>query len=416
MVIYGLLFFPFVTGFSQSPAVQRSSAYMYPAPLALVSSWDLSLLNAYNKSLTAEDISSEMRSELDALSVLTEANFSVLMEKGIRGGEYVVEPRHSALSISEIRTLLARESIILLRNHNNMLPLNRDDKMSLAVMGPMADRALPGWPGAQGPTLLELIRAKATPGVDVRYVQGADLLEDSPSSNELILAAVPVSRQVDMTIICVGATDVASIAASAGRLPVPQEKLIRAIYQATPNIILVVISPRPVSIDYASTRISGILASWSPGQDGAAALADVIFGDYNPAGRMPCVLPRMPDPVPSVHNADPVFKVYTPSGPLYPLGFGLSYTRFEYSDVRFVRDAAGDRLSVRITNSGKLDGDEVVQLYKDAPEGPELLDFLRVPVAAKASEIVTFKVNVPSKSRLLIGSSMDDIRVQYLVH
>jgi beta-glucosidase len=384
-----------------------------PAPLALVSGWNTPLLQAFNATLSTSGFTSQMGDELKASVPFMLPDYYSLLERDLMGGA-PVPAAYQGMDPAAMRARLARESVIMLRNHHQIIPIHKKFKQTIAVMGPMANRSLPGWSGAAGPTLLELIRAQVEQGVEVRHFEGCDPVEDSRSSNALISAAVPASRQVDLTVLCLGTDDLALIPASGGKLPVPQEKLLRALYQATPNIILIVVAPRPVSLDYASTRIPGILVAWSPGADGAAALTEALFGAYNPGGRLPCDIPRTPDTAPSVHNPDPVFQVYTTPGPLYPAGFGLSLTRFGYSALKFTKASNAGELSVTITNEGDLAGEEVVQLYREDEGKPRLVAFERIRLEPGASRVVVFETAVPSKSRLFVGGSSQDARLSLI--
>jgi beta-glucosidase len=154
------------------------------------------------------------------------------------------------------------------------------------------------------------------------------------------------------------------------RLPGVQEELLKALKETGKPIVLVLVNGRPLSIVWEKENIPAILEAWYPGEEGGNAIADIIFGDYNPGGRLPISFPKDAGQIPVYYNRKPsAFSEYltTDTKPLFPFGFGLSYTTFEYSDIKInpesVLPGGYVDISFRIKNTGNIAGDEVVQLY-----------------------------------------------------
>lgn len=298
--------------------------------------------------------------------------------------QVVRAPAHLAASLRA-----AHESIVLLKNDDGALPLRRQLTRVL-VAGPLADDPRAWW-SRYGPqdlavvTPLAGIRAKLGSAVEVRYAQGvtaadrrfpeSDLWKEPPDASERagIDAAVEAARAVDVIIAVLGETD-ALCRESAGRtsldLPGHQEDLLRALHATGRPLVLVLSNGRPLSINWAAQHVAAIVELWMPGENGGTALADVLFGDYNPAGRLPVTFPRSVGQIPLNFPAHPGSQGRDPgmvTRPLYPFGHGLSYTTFRYEDLQVSPAHPGPQAPVEIactvTNSGSRAGDEVVQLY-----------------------------------------------------
>jgi beta-glucosidase len=294
-------------------------------------------------------------------------------------------PGHLAVASRAVR-----ESLVLLKNENRALPLQREKLRKVLVAGPLGDDAHAWW-SRYAPQRLDFItplaglRAKLGPQVDVRFVKGveakdehfpeSDVLKEAPSESVKagIAKAVDAARDVDVIIAVLGETEELS-AESAGRtslnLPGYQEELLRALHATGKPLVLVLSNGRPLSVYWAAKHVPAIVEMWFPGEEGGAALADVLLGDYNPAGRLPITFPKTVGQLPLNFPAHPASQSEDPgmvTGPLYPFGHGLSYTTFKYSDLRVtpgIQQAAGSiEVTCQVTNTGDRAGDEVVQLY-----------------------------------------------------
>jgi len=286
---------------------------------------------------------------------------------------------------------MARKSIVLLKNERRVLPLESRD-LSLAVIGPLADSKadmIGSWSAAGDPakkpvTLLEGIRARLGGAGSVRYEKGASYGFDA-SGRRGFDAAIAAAESADVIVAAMGESrDMTGEAASRTSLDLPgnQQALLRELRRLGKPIVLVLMNGRPLSIGWADEHVDAILETWFAGTQGGHAIADVLFGDYNPSGKLPVTFPRNVGQVPLYYNmkntgrpygADDAEQKYrsryldVPNTPLYPFGYGLSYTEFEYSGMTLDRKemAAGETItvSVRVTNAGEVDGEEVVQLY-----------------------------------------------------
>ncbi len=295
----------------------------------------------------------------------------------------------------------ARESIVLLRNRHHTLPLSKSLR-TIAVIGPDADdpRMLLGnYHGepADPVTPLRGIR-EALPGARVIYARGADLAEgysglerapgsapaaaDSDSAASLDSAAVQAAEQADAVVLFLGLT--ANLEGEEMRLdvpgfkggdrttidlPAPQKALLERIVKVGKPTVLVLMSGSALAVTWAQRHVNAIVEAWYPGQAAGLAIADVLFGDYNPAGRLPVTFYRSTADLPPFDDyamAGRTYRFFT-GKPLYAFGYGLSYTKFKYSHLTTSAKtlAASDSLSVAVDvkNDGKVRGDEVVQLY-----------------------------------------------------
>jgi beta-glucosidase len=278
----------------------------------------------------------------------------------------------------ELALQAAREGIVLLKNDKKILPLKKDIK-TIAVIGPDADAAIDQL-GDYFPhnipqhvvTVLEGIKNKVSPKAKINYVKGCDVIENTP--NEITKAA-NAAKNSDIAIVVIGEAgyrtdgegrDMASL-----DLTGLQEELLKAVYATGTPTIAVLINGRPLSIRWASEKIPGIVEAWMCGEQGGSAVADVLFGDYNPSGKLPITVPRSIGQYPFYYNFSATKEgaryIDMPGTPLYEFGFGLSYTTFEYSNLTILPKEINNQgeveVSVDVKNTGKVKGDEVVQLY-----------------------------------------------------
>jgi beta-glucosidase len=278
----------------------------------------------------------------------------------------------------ELALQAAREGIVLLKNDKKILPLKKDIK-KIAVIGPDADAAIDQL-GDYFPhnipqhvvTVLEGIKNKVSPKAKINYVKGCDVIENTP--NEITKAA-NAAKNSDIAIVVIGEAgyrtdgegrDMASL-----DLTGLQEQLLKAVYATGTQTIAVLINGRPLSIRWASEKIPAIVEAWMCGEQGGNAVADVLFGDYNPSGKLPITVPRSIGQYPFYYNFSATKEgaryIDMPGTPLYEFGFGLSYTTFEYSNLTILPKEINNRseveVSVDVKNTGTVKGDEVVQLY-----------------------------------------------------
>ena len=339
---------------------------------------------------------------------------------------------------------VTRKSIVLLANDGGLLPLDGRRIRSMAVIGPRADDVLLDWYSGTPPytvTPLAGIRARAGQGIEVRHAAGnADG------------AAASLARRSDVAIVVVGNHPTCDAGwaqcpvASDGKeavdrrsIDLEQEALVREIHAANPNTILVLKASFPFAIDWSQQHVPAILTLAHNSQEEGHALADVLFGDYNPGGRLVHTWPR------SIRDLPPMLDydvrngrtyMYAKAPPLYPFGFGLSYTTFDYANLKVSAPAVGPAgsvdVSVDVRNAGGRAGDEVVQLYVAHPgsrvarPAMALKGFARVTLAAGETKTVTMPLPAsrlaywetereaftvePGTVRLLVGASSTDIR------
>jgi len=286
-------------------------------------------------------------------------------------------PKHRKLALR-----MARESIVLLKNDKNILPLRKDLK-SILVVGPNADTTdvlLGNYNGLNSRlvTILEGIVGKVSAGTSVQFVHGCDLVSSSTSGFGSVAWH---AGQVDVVIAVMGLAPkfegeegAASLSEMNGDrinlgLPGVQEELLKKITEKGKPIVLVLTSGSAVAIPWAKEHVAAIVAVWYPGEEGGTAVADVLFGDYNPAGRLPVTFVKGLEQLPPFEDYRMSGRTYRfmSEEPLYSFGWGLSYTRFAYRDLKLRASVltANQPLSVtvRVRNTGPRDGDEVVQLY-----------------------------------------------------
>ncbi len=327
-------------------------------------------------------------------------------------------PEHRAVAEK-----MALESVVLLKNENNALPLAKAGLKSIAVIGPLADTVRWDWYGGYPPhaiTPLEGIRAAVGPYVRVNYAA-------SETNQEAIMAA----RMSDVAVVVVGndptcgpdmGHDWHATVDGGGTLPcttpsdgregrdretltLEQEQLVKQVYAVNPKTIVVLVSSFPFTINWSQQYVPAILHMTHASQDEGTAIAKVLFGDYNPAGRLVTTWPASMDQLPPMMDyniRDGRTYMYSKGKPLYPFGYGLSYTTFKYSNLHLSTDTLRTdgtlEATADITNTGTRDGDEVVQLYithegsKVARPLEELKAFQRVHVAAGQTVPVSLRL------------------------
>lgn len=299
---------------------------------------------------------------------------------------------------------IARKSIVLLKNQNQVLPLKKSN--TLAVIGPLADdqRDLIGsWSAAgdwhKAVSLLEGIKEKAGNDQRILYAKGANITDDETllkklnayggnivpdprNPEQLLREALAVAEKADVVVMALGeAQGMSGEAASRADLNIPsnQKALLKAVYATGKPIVLVLMNGHPLTLGWEDEHIPAILETWFLGTEAGHAIADVLFGDYNPAGKLTITFPRSVGQIPLYYASkntgrpmDPNNKYSSkyldvPNSPLYPFGYGLSYTKFDYGNVVLnksrIRPADKLQVKVTVTNSGKYDGEETVQLY-----------------------------------------------------
>ena len=429
------------------------------ARLALDSGVDLELPfpAAYPNllSLVKEGKVSEAEVDRSVARVLRLKFLTGLFEDPYVDADYAVKVTNSA-EHRELALKAARESIILLKNENHLLPLDMAKYKRIAVIGPnAADVHLGGYsdnPG-RGVSLLDGIKAKVSGKSEVLYSEGVKITESKPDWNadkvvlgdpalnaERIKAAVKVARQADVIILVLGENEQTSREAWAANHPGDrddldllsnQDDLAREMVALNKPVIVFLLHGRPNSINYIATHVPAILDGWYLGQEGGTAAADVLFGDYNPGGKLPITVPRSVGQLPDYYYQKPSAKreyLGTTTDPLYPFGWGLSYTSFKYGGAKAVPDSIGvqgqTKVSAEVTNTGSVRGDEVVQLYiRDEVSSvtrpiKELRGFKRISLDPGESKTVEFVVGPdelaflnrdmhwvvePGKFRLMLG-------------
>lgn len=355
----------------------------------------------------------------------------------------------------------AREGIVLLKNERDVLPLSKNLK-SIAVIGPNAD-APQNMLGDYSPhpaqlrSIVDGIKGKVSSGTHVVYVKGCGIQSPDKSG---IAAAVDAAKSADVAIVVVGetplgphgghATDGEAYDVASLDLTGVQEDLVEAVYATGTPTVVVLVNGRPLSVRWIAAHVPALVEAWEPGEGGGEAIADVLFGDFNPSGRLPITIPRSAGQLPAYYNFKPSksywindgwshLKGYAdlPGSPLYPFGYGLSYTRFAYSNLRVNRtriySGGNCQVSVDVQNTGSRAGVETVQLYVHEQYTPiavpvqQLRGFARVDLAPGETKTVSFTLGpedlqlldrdmhwvvVPGTFDLMIGKSADDIALR----
>lgn len=339
--------------------------------------------------------------------------------------ETLAEAEVGTAESAQVAKQVALESAVLLKN-DGILPFGEHIN-KVAVIGPNADNMynqLGDYTAPQDPdrivTMLEGIREKGR--AEVTYAKGCAVRDENDTN---IDEAVRVAKAADVVVLVVGGSSardfktsyeetgaaivnefVSDMDCGEGydrstlKLLGKQEELMQRIYATGKPIVTVYIQGRPMDMNLANEKSNALLTLWYPGMEGGSALADILWGDYNPAGRLPISIPRSVGQIP-VYYSQPATGDYVEesSKPLYPFGYGLSYTQFEYSDLQVIKESKSDTLYkvlCNVKNIGPYDGDEVVQLYvRDevasiAPASKLLKSFQRIHINKGETQQVTF--------------------------
>ncbi len=302
-------------------------------------------------------------------------------------------PEHRSLALQA-----AREAVVLLKNENRLLPLDRTKITSIAVVGPNAAIChLGGYSEDPGRTvsILEGIRNKLGASANVMYAEGCKItrrdrgwaswyddkveLSDPAEDEREISEAVRIARTSDVIVAVVGGNEQTSREGWAQNhlgdrdsleLLGRQNELVKALVETGKPTVVVLINGRPLSVNEIARTVPAILEGWYLGEETGTAVADVLFGDINPAGRLPITFPRSVGQLPAFYNYKPSARrgyLFSSNAPLFPFGYGLSYTTFQYSNLRIlpekIKVGGTATASVEVSNTGTLAGDEVVELY-----------------------------------------------------
>lgn len=362
----------------------------------------------------------------------------------------------------------SRESIVLLKNTDNTLPLNINKIKKIAVCGPNADEegyALThyGPLAVEVTTVLEGIREKAQGKAEVLYTKGCDLVDAhwpeseimeyplTPDEQAEIDRAAANARQADVAVVVLGGgqrTCGENKSRTSLELPGHQLKLLQAVQATGKPVILILINGRPLSVNWADKFVPAILEAWYPGSKGGTAVADILFGDYNPGGKLTVTFPKTVGQIPfnfpykpasqidGGKNPGPDGNMSRINGALYPFGYGLSYTTFEYSDLeitpKVITPNQKATVRLKVTNTGKRAGDEVVQLYtRDILSSvttyeKNLAGFERIHLKPGESKEIVFTLDrkhlellnadmkwtvEPGEFAIMAGASSEDIRL-----
>lgn len=372
----------------------------------------------------------------------------------------------------------ARKSLVLLKNENNLLPLNKNIK-TIAVIGPNADnrrnllgdysyaahiemaRLMAASSGTPSPgpdilpdqitvhvvTITEGISGKVSPGTNVLYAKGCEV---SGISSTGFAEAIKIARQAEVAVVVVGGKSGLTPDSTCGemrdsaelRLPGVQDDLVKSIFETGTPIVLIIADGRPLTLGWIIDKIPAIIQAWLPGEEGGNAIADVLFGDYSPGGKLPVSIPEKVGQVPVYYGHKPSGArsqfwgdyIETSTNPVFEFGYGLSYTTFKFSNLRIepIQVTTQAKISIRvdITNTGNRVGEEVVQLYINDISASitrpvkELKGFRRI--ALKPRETMTVKFELPVETlgfydkdmrftvepgifRVMVGRSSQDI-------
>ena len=458
----------------------------HAARLAIESGVDVELpsTDCYGKPLKVAVEKGFVKESVIDTSVMRILKMKFLL--GLFENPYVDEKKAaSVFDTPEQRALarkIAQKSIVLLKNQGDLLPI-RKDITSIAVIGPNADsvRNIIGdyaYPchvesliemsknteifNTPVPekveladsfvpisSILEGIKDKVCRDTMVHYAKGCDVRNNSRDG---FAEAIEAAKKSEVAVVVVGDKSGLVEDCTSGEsrdraylnLPGIQEELVRAVYETGTPVIVVLINGRPLSINWIAENIPSVLEAWLPGEEGAHAVADVLFGDYNPGGKLPISFPRFVGQVPVYYNHKPSggrshWKgdyVEMSSKPLFPFGYGLTYTSFEYDNLVITPESTSwngqVEISVDVKNVGTRGGDEVVQLYVNDVQSEitrpikELKGFKRITLKPNQKKTVTFILSItqlgfynkdmkyvvePGKIKVMIGSSSEDIRL-----
>ncbi|RLE70451.1 MAG: beta-glucosidase [Thermoprotei archaeon] len=427
-----------------------AASFEEAARLALEAGLDVELPRA---EVYGEPLLRAVREGLIPEEVLDEAVRRVLRVKFLIGlfDNPFVDPEEAekVVGCEEHRLLAlqaAREAIVLLKNDGGLLPIDREGLKSIAVIGPYSDELpLGGYSGVppRRVTPLEAIRSRVKPGTEVYHAKGCSVALERPSEYpEEFWEAVEAARKADIAIVFVGIVEGEGRDRARLELPGLQEDLIEKVVETGTPTVVVLMTGSAVTGDWIE-KVPAIVQAWYPGQEGGTAIAEVLFGEYNPGGKLPFTWPRHVGQLPLYYNMKPSGRGYDyvdmPGKPLFPFGHGLSYTEFKYSDLRISVDEESYKVTITVTveNVGDREGDEVVQLYLHDPVASvvrplkELRGFKRIRLKPGERETVTFtltpddlalidadmrRVVEPGEFEVMVGSSSEDLRLKGSFH
>jgi beta-glucosidase len=399
--------------------------------------------------LTEKDVDESLRRVLTVRFRLGEFDPPSMVPFSKYGPELIDSPAHRKLALR-----LAQESIVMLANEDHLLPLDRSKVKSVAVIGPFANFAQtgPNYTGAVSKFVkpLDGIQAKLGSAVNVLYARGSGILEtDDPDKS--LEEAVDAAKKADVAILFVGTNQLLEregLDRGFLTLPPVQLALVQKVMAANPKTVVVLLNGGPISLggQYSgggqqpqAARFHTVLDMFWDGEEGGTAIADVLFGDYNPSGRMPYTVYSSDRGLPPMTEYD-ISKgftyMYFGGKPLFAFGHGLSYTTFDYSNMKVssaqVQSNGTVQVQVDVKNSGQIAGDEIVQLYihnrdsRVTQPKEQLQGFERVSLKPGESKTVHFSISVeqlaywdtdkhqyvinPGTFELMIGGASDDAR------
>jgi len=384
----------------------------------------------YSDSIRGRDLGMDYFNQLDRLTNPRE-----------NADEILNDPTHNKMALE-----VARKAVILLKNKNNVLPLNKAALKRIAVIGPNADEEVLG--GYSTPkvryfvSVLDGIKNHVGEEVEVLYAEGVSL-EDLEREN--IAEAVAIARKSDVAVVVIGGNEI-TCKENEDRddlgLVGQQQALVEAVYATGTPVVVLLLHGRPLAIEWIKDHVPAILDGWYLGQETGNAVVDVLFGEVNPGGKLPITVPRNVGQVPNYYNimraGRPGRYFKSKAAPLWPFGHGLSYTSFEYSNLKLKPiSSSSATASIDIVNTGQRTGDEVVQLYvrdeysSAVRPSMELKRFRRVTLKRGEKRTVTFKLEKdafafynekteewivePGDFNIMIGSSSANIRISKML-
>ncbi len=361
---------------------------------------------------------------------------------------YVSEESAAKEVFNEKTRSIAREvathSFVLLKNKNQLLPLQKNG--TIALIGPLANNKrdmlgtwVIGGEWEKSVSIMEGVSAVAGPDVGIQYAKGSNITDDQEfikrlnfgnppmvtvderTPEAMILEAINTARKADVIVAVLGETQSMSGESSSRTnldIPESQKQLLKALVKTGKKIVLVLFTGRPLTLTYEDAQVDAILNIWAPGTEAGNALADVLFGAYNPSGKLTATFPRSVGQIPVYYNHLNTGRPWDGKGgskfksnyldesnePLYPFGYGLSYTTFSYSEIKLskVELTGGEMLtaSVTLTNTGKYEGEETAQLYIGDPVASisrpvkELKGFQKLDLQPGESKEVSFSISM----------------------
>jgi beta-glucosidase len=400
-----------------------------------------------NKYLSEPEIDSAIRGSFRVMIKLGMLDPKELVPYASIGIKDTIDPWKTEKNKEAVK-LVTQKSIVLLKNSNQFLPLDKNKIKSIAVIGPYADSVLLDWYSGTPP-----YRISPLEGIKNKVGQNTKVYFARSNKND---SAINIARSSDIVIMCVGNHPTCNAVWAKSEFPsegkealdrktiiLEQEELIKQVYKVNPNVVVILISSFPYAINWTQENIPAIIHITHASQETGNALANVLFGDYNPAGRLVQTWPASLDQLPEMMDyniRNGRTYMYFKSKPLYPFGYGLSYTTFKYSNLKIDSQSKKDEIlvSVDVTNTGKRLGDEVVQLYvkhlnsKVERPNKELKGFRRVSL--KAGETKSVEISLKTKNiaywdkskqsfvvekdkiKIILGSSSEDDKLEKIIN